>query len=530
VLRLLRAIKHVRTKILLGFGLLALICLGMGIFSVARLTKLYESTSDLGNNDLKAAAALGEARVATSRVIQTLLALAVNPDPAAQTRNKNDLRSALTTIDTAMAAYETTDPTGAEDQLARFDQQHTALENLVDTTLLPAIEAKDTATFLGVGARQALPAYYTLDAILVELVGKEAASAQATFAAAEDAYTSGRALMLVLALGAMLIAGGLGLFIGDAISTPLRRSVTMLDQMAGGDLTGHVDNPRADETGQLTTALNAMAARMSEIVGAIANLATHLTGASEQLTAVARKLSRSAEHVTAQAMSVSTASEQVSVSVHTVASGTEEMGASIREIAGNATQAASVAASAAAVAANTDATVAQLGNSSAEIGAVLGVITSIAEQTNLLALNATIEAARAGEAGKGFAVVASEVKELAKETAKATGDIGNRIAAIQGDASAVAAAIAQITMVIGDITDFQGTIASAVEQQTVTTNEIARNIAEAASGSSGIATSVSGVAETSNETSAGADNVLSAADDLARRADQLHGLVTQFRT
>ena len=176
----------------------------------------------------------------------------------------------------------------------------------------------------------------------------------------------------------------------------------------------------------------------------------------------------------------------------------------------------------------TNETIKHLGESSNQIGEVVKVITSIAQQTNLLALNATIEAARAGEAGKGFAVVANEVKELAKETAKATEDISQKIEAIQTDTRGAVTAIGQISAIIGQINDIQNTIASAVEEQTATTNEISRNVAEAAKGSSEIAQNITGVAEAARHTSSGAADTQKAAGELTRMAAGLQGLVSKF--
>ena len=219
----------------------------------------------------------------------------------------------------------------------------------------------------------------------------------------------------------------------------------------------------------------------------------------------------------------------VSENVQTVAAGTEEMSASIREIAQNAESAARVAADAVRLAQETNDTVSKLGDSSAEIGQVVKVITSIAQQTNLLALNATIEAARAGEAGKGFAVVANEVKELAKETAKATDDISRRIDAIQADSRDAVSAIEGIGSIIAQIDDIQGTIASAVEEQTATTNEMARNVADASVGAVDIAESIDGVAQRSQSNVDGAREIQGAAQDLARMASELQTLVEGFR-
>ncbi|HEY0950082.1 methyl-accepting chemotaxis protein, partial [Nocardioides sp.] len=156
------------------------------------------------------------------------------------------------------------------------------------------------------------------------------------------------------------------------------------------------------------------------------------------------------------------------------------------------------------------------------------VITSIAEQTNLLALNATIEAARAGEAGKGFAVVANEVKELAQETARATEDIARRVEAIQADTGGAVEAIGEISTIISSINDYQLTIASAVEEQTATTNEMSRNVAEASTGSGEIATNISGVSTAADATTQALAQTRTAVDDLARMAVDLRGAVSGF--
>jgi methyl-accepting chemotaxis protein len=253
-----------------------------------------------------------------------------------------------------------------------------------------------------------------------------------------------------------------------------------------------------------------------------------LAGAAHELTSVSEQMAANSEETAAQANAVSAAAEQVSRNVATVATGAEEMGASIKEIAKSANEAARVATSAVKVAEKTNATVAKLGESSAEIGNVIKVITSIAQQTNLLALNATIEAARAGEAGKGFAVVANEVKELAKQTAKATEDIGRKIEAIQTDTKGAVEAIARIGAIINQINDIQNTIASAVEEQTATTGEISRNVAEAAKGSNEIARNITGVAQAARGTTEGAANTKGSADELSRLAVELQTLVAQF--
>lgn len=293
-------------------------------------------------------------------------------------------------------------------------------------------------------------------------------------------------------------------------------------------------NPQFDINGQVhrvvkfatdITGRKIAEGNLKTTVKTVTDNAQALSSASEELTAVSQQMSSNSEETAAQANVVAAASEQVSKNVATVASSAEEMSASVREIAKNANDAAKVATEAVKVADDTNRTVAKLGESSVEIGKVIKVITSIAQQTNLLALNATIEAARAGEAGKGFAVVANEVKELAKQTATATEDISQKIEAIQNDTKGAVVAIDRIGKIINQINDIQNTIASAVEEQTATTNEIARNAAEAAKGSNEISKNITSVSQAAKNTTEGANNTLSAATELSKLSSDLKRVV-----
>jgi len=271
------------------------------------------------------------------------------------------------------------------------------------------------------------------------------------------------------------------------------------------------------------------AQRQAALVGGIVDNTHALASSSEELTSVSQQMSAAAEQTTAQANLVSAAAEQVSGNTRTVSGSIENLVASIHEIARNAQDAAGTARKAVEMATATSGTMAALGRSSQEIGAVIKVITSIAEQTNLLALNATIEAARAGEAGKGFAVVASEVKELARDTAKATEEIGGRIESMQVDTQRAVEAIAEIGAVIERIDALQTKIAAAVEEQSVTTGEISRNISEATTGTAEIAENIVQVAQAAQSTAEGASNTQVSSQELARMAQALQRLVEEYK-
>jgi methyl-accepting chemotaxis protein len=357
-----------------------------------------------------------------------------------------------------------------------------------------------------------------------------AARAQATAVAADaqDAYSSARTLTLVIIGVGVVVAVVLALFVAQGVIRPARRIREVLSHVAAGDLSVRAGATGGGELGDVAHSLDETLDSLGHVMNLVRGSATRLSDASAQLDTASQAIADNARTAAGQADAVVTSAGEVASSVDTVAAGSSQMESAIREIAHNATEAARVAGQAVGVAENTTNTVGKLGDSSQEIATVVKLINGIAEQTNLLALNATIEAARAGEAGKGFAVVASEVKELAQETARATEDISKRVEAIQADTAGAVEAISQITTVIAEINDFQATIASAVEEQTATTNEMNRNVAEAADGSRNIATAISGLAEGTQLTNQRVEDAQRAAAELARMSGELQDAVRSF--
>ncbi len=330
----------------------------------------------------------------------------------------------------------------------------------------------------------------------------------------------------------------------------LNQSVAYAEQIAQGDLTNQLKSNRKDEIGKLLDALNTMGGNLREMLQSLGDNAATLANSSTELSDTSAQLTSGAEETTHQSTSVASAAEEMStnmtnmassteqmtVSVKTVATSVEEMTASIGEIAANAEQASTVAASASQLAEQSNNSIKDLGNAADEIGQVIETIQDIAEQTNLLALNATIEAARAGDAGKGFAVVATEVKELAKQTAEATEDIRQRIEGIQGSTGKAVDSVRQISDVIGQVNHVSKTIASAVEEQSITTKEIARNISQTSDAAQTVAVGVAESASATQEITENITHVDSNARQTAQNAQrtqvsgqQLNKLAAQLR-
>jgi methyl-accepting chemotaxis protein len=307
----------------------------------------------------------------------------------------------------------------------------------------------------------------------------------------------------------------------------LRQTARLADMVAAGDLRSSIQ-PRSPRD-RLGTAIGKMNTALRESLETVQELSGDLATSSRSLRLTGQALLDQASGVSVKAGDASQSSETVASNVRTVAASAEEMSASIQEIARSAEGSRLTAREALSIAQEASNRVDELSNASMEISRVTEVIVEIAEQTKLLALNATIEAARAGEAGKGFAVVAGEVKELAKSTADATEDIRKRIEQIQTSTRATVSDIGRVREVMGKIEGSVSSIAAAVEEQSVTTNEIVRNVTDSSRLVQGITASILEVASSSVHAEQGAKDVLGSVDRVGAAADRLESLSSRFK-
>ena len=511
-----------------GAGLLAAVLAGsvglVGLSSVASQSHTLANTAQTLKHVAELRDAEGDMRVEVH--------------DAAAARNTAELQSTLTAtqgsdarVDGLVAdlRQDLASNAAAMQDLNSFSNGLATWRRIRDTQVLAAARKADSLAARRIVAgplASADDAFATPLDHLVEAINAQVAPA--TTAADTAVSRSTIAVLLALGLG-IALAGVLSVLTIRSILGPLRLVIDVLTGLADGDLTRVAAIDTRDEMGTMAQALDRAVGQMRSTVQSLSVSAQSLAGASEELSANSTQIASSAQETATEVEVASGAVRQISTNVRSVAAGAEQMTASIGEISSNAAEAARVAAHAveAADAANTQ--VARLGASSAEIGDVIKVITSIAEQTNLLALNATIEAARAGTAGKWFAVVADEVKQLAQQTALATGQIGQRIEAIQGDAGNAVAAIGEISEIIQRINDYQTTIASAVEEQTATTNEMRHNVLVAADSSEQVSANITGVARAATSTTSGVRDAQRAAGELAQMSSELQRLVDHFR-
>ncbi len=260
----------------------------------------------------------------------------------------------------------------------------------------------------------------------------------------------------------------------------------------------------------------------------VGDVITAVSTASTQLKATSRQMGDLADGSNGQAQSATDAMENATANVNAAAAATDQFSHSIGEISQQAAASAQLARSASELVTTANSKMTDLSNAALEIGEIAGMIQTIAQRTNLLALNASIEAARGGEAGRGFAVVASEVKELAMQTSNATRSVAEKITTMQDFTRSSAGDLSGIVDHIEELEQASVMIAAAVDEQSVSGEELARNIETVAAGSAQVAAQLGTLREASRETGSAADDVVSSANALGDHADNLRDKAGRF--
>ena len=361
---------------------------------------------------------------------------------------------------------------------------------------------------------------------------------------------------VTMVLGTLFLVA-FNVLVGRSVTSPIRALTDAMKRLADGDTGLELDSGnRNDELSDMMAAVavfrdnaieRARLASESEVeqqarqkrqqtvdalIGSFRTEIRELLNAvganADNMQETAKTLTGIADETSGQAAGAKLASEEASTNVQTVASAAEELAASIEEISRQVTTTTDIVGQATENAAATDAKIGGLATAASKIGDVVSLIQAIAEQTNLLALNATIEAARAGEAGKGFAVVASEVKELATQTSKATEEIGSQVAAIQSSTEEAVDAIRLITETMDKVNEYTSSISAAVTEQGAATTEISRNVQEAAAGTQSVVSNMNHVTGAVSETMQSANQVLEASGEVNEQSVKLRKTVDSF--
>ncbi|MEI2831967.1 methyl-accepting chemotaxis protein [Pseudomonas mosselii] len=526
----------------LGFGIMALLVVALGGFALQQMTSMRQQSEQVDNNWLPSVISVGRMTQDMLRIRALTLRLLVNTDPAAQQQNRARIEEIKGGLSKAQNHYDGLIVLPEErtlfDRYQVLERQYMTLQGQV--VQLASDGHVQAAAALVNGEMNQLADQMT--STLNELIELNNHQANSATDLAEAVYNGAKVWVGVLLVIALSLTVVLALALTRSIVRPLGQSLKVAETVATGDLTPQITVQGDDEPARLLAALKSMQQSLRETIGRISDSASQLASASEELSAVTEDATRGLQQQSMEIEQAATAVNQMTAAVEEVASNAVATSQASREsdqIARRGREqvqatVTAIEALANGVSGNAE-EVGQLAQQVHDISKVLDVIGSIAEQTNLLALNAAIEAARAGEAGRGFAVVADEVRALAHRTQTSTQEIEQMIVAIRSGAEravqgmqhsdaqarstldgahAAGQALEAIAAAIGQINERNLVIASASEQQAQVAREVDRNLTT--------------IRDLAHQSSAGAEETSAASQALSRLAVDLNSLVQRF--
>jgi len=541
------------------FAALLLITIVQGgafLFGLSRLGNAFE---DLYSDSLQSTrlankmnTLLGDRRIAASEHI-------FGSDETAWKAAENSIAEVADNYEKARTKYETTiSPEQVhEREVADAARKNLARYTELESKMLAESRRNDDEAAQKLYRGEMKEVYDRTGALLDEIISLQDHDAAGSY---ETSNSLRREILiatvaLVLLMAAM--AFGSMIYVRRRVTGAIKQTTVAMSQLAAGVLSADIpDTGRQDEIGDMAKTLlvfkDALVAKRAseattqaesqdklaraqrvdnltrEFNAAIGDLIGTLTASASTLEGAAGALTSTADLTDRTIGEMVSASQEVSTNVQSVAGATEQITSSVNEISRQVADASRIAGEAVSQAQKNETSIGDLSQSASRIGDVIKLITAVAEQTNLLALNATIEAARAGEAGRGFAVVASEVKALASQTSKATDQITAQIAEMQSSTDATVKANVEISRTINQISEISSAIAAAVEQQGAATSEIARNVQAAADQSSRVASGMTEVSRGASETGSASSQVLSSAKMVSSVSTKLKGEIDKF--
>ena len=533
---------NIAPRAFIGFAFIAVLVVLLGVFAVNRMTQMRQSSQDMSANQLPSMTHLGTITENVLRMRILSFRVLVNREPAALQEAETRIGVLADKVKTAQAKYATL-PAGPE-EAALYKTFGVTLDNYLKAQAEMVALSKQGK----VDEMRALINSRIKDGTdqmgeqLNKLIAINAADAKQADEDAGQSYDGAITGVVAVSVVAALLTVLLAWLLTRSIVTPLRKAVEVAETIAAGNLSKTIEDDGKDEPARLLSALSTMQASLRQTIQHIAGSATQLASAAEELSAVTEEASRGLQQQNNEIDQAATAVNEMTAAVEEVA----RNAVSTSEASGQSNQAARegrdrVMETVGAIQTmtqdvqNTSAMIEGLAAQGRDIGKVLDVIRAIAEQTNLLALNAAIEAARAGEAGRGFAVVADEVRALAHRTAQSTQEIEKMVAGIQNGtgeavqsmqqsnqrsqttlemARAAGASLEQITASISLINERNLVIASASEEQAQVSREVDRNLVN--------------IRDLATQSAAGANQTSAASHELSRLAVDLNGMVARF--